>query len=68
MSKNRKNHSECGPVIACGAAAVSLNHEPGEPTSIDMLVNALKNFARNEHPEKRKTTRRVASVEPKPAH
>lgn len=48
--KNSQNKVQCGPFIACGAAAVSLDHEPGEPTSIDRFVAAIKNFGKSERP------------------
>lgn len=45
MKEIKKNVNECGPFIACGAAAVNLNHQPGEPTNIDRLVAAIKGFS-----------------------
>ncbi len=44
MASSHNNKSECGAFIACGAACVSFDHEPGEPTSIDKLFAALKRF------------------------
>ena len=46
MKTTRKSNS-FGPVMTCGAAAISFNHEPGEPTDIDLLFNAIKRFAKS---------------------
>jgi len=42
MTVIRKNETPCGPAIACGAACVTLDHKPGEPTSIDLVAAAIK--------------------------
>lgn len=44
MNVIHKNETPCGPAIACGAAYVTLDHKPGEPTSIDHAVAAIKRF------------------------
>ncbi|ACV23422.1 hypothetical protein [Slackia heliotrinireducens] len=50
MATSYKRKSECGPYICCGAAAVSLSHEPGEPTGIDNMVSAVKRlFSRKDN-------------------
>lgn len=54
MANSIKTRENCGPVIACGAASVSFDHKPGEPTSIDNFAAAVKRLFKGE--------RRVAST------
>ena len=57
MNVIHKNETPCGPAIACGAACVTLDHKPGEPTSIDLAVTAIKKFFTH----KRTTTESAAA-------
>lgn len=64
MTNSKKRNNECGPVIACGAATVSFSHEPGDPTSIDNLIAAIKRFVKE---DRSVTTERSPRTEQKPA-
>lgn len=59
MATSKVHKSECGPVICCGAAAVTLDHKAGEPTSIDNFFAAIKGFLKGERPS-------AVEVAPKP--
>ena len=42
MTLVHKNETPCGPAIACGAACITLDHKPGDPTSVDIVAAAIK--------------------------
>ena len=44
MVESKKHKEECGPFIACGAACISFDHEPGQPTSYDRVADTIKRF------------------------
>lgn len=48
MTTSRNHTNECGAFIACGAAGITINHDPDEPTSIDRIVAAIKSLARRD--------------------
>ena len=48
MTHKSNRTTECGPFIACGAAAVSFDHKPGDPTSVDRAFSAIKHFLKHE--------------------
>jgi len=48
MTSTNNRNNGCGPFITCGAAAVSFDHKPGEPTSIDKALAAIKRFMKHE--------------------
>ena len=67
MSNSSKTGNACGPVIACGAACVSFDHEPGEPTSIDLFADAVKRFFKGERRASRTATRNDGVGKPRKA-
>ena len=63
MNVIRKNETPCGPAIACGAACVTLDHKPGEPTSIDIAAAAIKRFFTRKRTAADSTVAQGATIE-----
>ena len=64
MTNSQKHSNECGPFIACGAASVSFDHQPGEPTSVENFVAAIKRLFSGKQAKSRS---QAAPVEQRPA-
>ena len=44
MACNINAQNNHGPVFVCGASAMWMNHQPGEPAPAESMVNAIKGF------------------------